>query len=701
MGVLNVKMYNTFKYIIIIKYTMVVSVLNNNISYPEIKNVDFEDLNVLSDTYQLLIKDVEVIVALGRVKNTYESESVLYFPIYLVNKQNNVEQIGVYEINANEINDLTDEDGNLDIENLDQSPLIYKFVTKNMLLKERLEPTESIIEEDEEDQIIQEEKEEDKIPQITVYEIPENRKDIFVLTKGVPIPPELDEEGAQQATDFVEKYHASKTDNWVQKFMKNTNYDIIDNEGSGDCLFATIRDAFSSIAQQTTVNKLRKKLSEEIDESVFNTFKDQYDMYSVSFVAETNAIKELAAEYLIIQQKFANVIDRSEQKILTETATKIKDEHDRLVKEKKVTASLLNDNKFMKGIDTLDKLKTKVRSCDFWAELWTLGTLERLLNIKFIILSSESYKTGDITGVLQCGMTDKLLDAARVFNPEFYLILDYTGSHYKLISYKKKMIFKFKEIPYDIKKMISDKCLEKNSGAFALIPDFNQFMQKSPKKASKKEEDNFDDLNEAKLRGLYSNDIVLQFYSKSTGKPLPGKGAGETIPNEKIIDYKELAIIPDWRKKLSNFWIDKNAKTNEIHPFVLDNHKWASVEHYYQGAKFKKNNPEFYLSFSLDSGTELAKSPEMAKAAGGKTGKYKGTLIRPAQVSIDADFFGARHKQEMYAAQYAKFTQSYENNLKKLLLATGNAKLTHFSRGHPPVTFEDLMIIRDKIRRDI
>jgi predicted NAD-dependent protein-ADP-ribosyltransferase YbiA (DUF1768 family) len=677
---------------------MVVSVINNKISYPEIKNVDFEDLDVLADTYQLLIKDVEVIVALGRVKNTYESESVLYFPIYLVNKLNNVEQIGVYEINSNELNDLTDDDGNLDIEQLDQYPLIYKFVTKNMLLSERLEPTTSILMDEEE----AEEEEDEEISQKPVlYEIPENRKDIFVLTKGVPIPPELDEEDEKQATDFVEKYHASKTDNWVQKLMKNANYDIIDNEGAGDCLFATIRDAFSSIAQQTTVNKLRKKLSEEVDEAVFANFKEQYDMYSTGFVSETNKIKELSAEYVILQQKFANVIDRNEQKILTENATKIKDEHDKLVKEKKVTASLLSDYKFMKGIDTLDKLKVKVRSCDFWAEIWTLATLERILNIKFIILSSESYKNGDTTNVLQCGMTDKALDAGRVFNPEFYIMVDYTGSHYKLISYKKKMIFKFKEIPYDIKKMIGDKCLERNSGAFVLIPEFNQFMLKSPKKASsRKEEDNFDDLNEAKLRGLYSNDVVLQFYSKSTGKPLPGKGAGETIPNEKMIDYKELAIIPDWRKKLSNFWIDRNAKTNEIHPFVLDNHKWASVEHYYQGAKFKKNNPEFYLSFSLDSGTELSKSPDMAKAAGGKTGKYKGTLIRPAQVSVDPDFFGKRHKEEMYTAQYAKFTQSYENNLKKLLLATGNAKLTHFSRGKPPITFEDLMIIRDKIRRD-
>jgi hypothetical protein len=233
-----------------------------------------------------------------------------------------------------------------------------------------------------------------------------------------------------------------------------------------------------------------------------------------------------------------------------------------------------------------------------------------------------------------------------------------------------------------------DKCLEKNAGVFALIPDFQKFKATLQKNVNNPDQYDFQELSEAKLRGMYDDNTVFVFYTKSNDKPLPGKGSGEKIPGDKIKDFSNLATIPQWRKKLDDFWVQS---------FTLDNHKWATVEHYYQGSKFKKMHPEFYLSFSLDSGTELSKNPDMAKAAGSKSGKLKGELLRPVEVSIDPDFFGKRSNQELYNAQYAKFTQN--EDFKNLLLATKDAKLTHYKKGSPPEVLDDLMIIRSTFRK--
>jgi len=464
---------------------MVLSKIDSEISYPELKSVDSEDFKKEANLYQIEIDGIEVIIAVGNSKNTFEDKNILFFPVYLVKHNNKVIQIGIYEIKASDYISHLDDSNNLDVEKLND-PLIYNFVTDSMLKKNRMEPEKPLRKIDKEKEKEKDEDEEesdneskDEIEE-PVGEIPPERKGIFVFTKGVPIPPLLKEETKKKSAELTLEYNGKtkdlKKDNWVQKFMENKNYDLIDNEGGGDCLFATIRDAFSSIAQQTSVDKLRKRLSEEANEALFLNYRKNYDDAKKTIVDETNQIKQYDIEYASIRQSFANVIDMREKKLLADTATETKKLHDNLVQNKKMTKKLLDEFDFMEGIDTLEKLKKKIRHCTFWGETWAISTLERVLNIKTINLSSENYKSGDLTNVLNCGqLNDTILQNKGVFTPEFYVILDYTGYHYKLISYKKKQIFKFSEIPFAIKKLVVDKCMERNAGPFALIPDFQRF----------------------------------------------------------------------------------------------------------------------------------------------------------------------------------------------------------------------------------
>lgn len=692
---------------------MVLSKIDDSISYPELKKVYPEDSQMEADLYEIQVHNVDIIIAVGKVRDTFKNKGVVYYPVYLVKKNKTATQIGVYEmLESNQLRYL-DNNNNLDVEKLDE-PLIYTFVTPTMIEAKRMVPEaegetavtkgetkkkkpRSDLEEGEIDEeagsdaeSVSSQKAVAVVTDANVI-IPAERQDIFILTKGVTIPALLEKESKSQAKDIREKYKEAKDHLWIQKVMKNPNYGIIDNEGDGDCLFATIRDAFSQIAQQTSVAKLRKKLAEEATMELFTNYKEMFDMYNSELIKETANAKELSKHYVNIKTKFSNVLDRNEQKQLVENAKQVKTQHDDLVRSKQVTSQLLSEFKFMKGIDTLEKFKQKIKTCEFWAETWAISTLERILNIKFILLSSEAYHAKDLDNIIQCGqLNDTILENKGEFRPEMYIIVEYTGSHYKLVSYKEKQIFTFAEIPYDIKKLIVDKCMERNAGPFAIIPDFIKFKDAHSSKSSGVAETKYEELTEAKLRGMYDDSIVFSFYNNSAAKPLPGKGSGEKIPKDAVKEFTALAIIPDWRKKLANTWLQ---------PFTLDNHQWSSVEHYYQASKFKKNNPAFYLSFSLDSGTDLSKDVSMAEGFGGANGKYKGKLVRPKEVVVDPDFFGPRSEKELYDAQYAKFTQN--EDLLKLLLATNNAKLVQHKRSREPEIYESLMLLRDKIRKEL
>jgi hypothetical protein len=69
---------------------------------------------------------------------------------------------------------------------------------------------------------------------------------------------------------------------------------------------------------------------------------------------------------------------------------------------------------------------------------------------------------------------------------------------------------------------------------------------------------------------------------------MPGKSQGEKIPDAEIKNFLALNKIPNWRKKLSNDWVE---------PFIYDNHKWASVSHLFEASKYHYQSLPNYLHF--------------------------------------------------------------------------------------------------------
>jgi predicted NAD-dependent protein-ADP-ribosyltransferase YbiA (DUF1768 family) len=292
---------------------------------------------------------------------------------------------------------------------------------------------------------------------------------------------------------------------------------------------------------------------------------------------------------------------------------------------------------------------------------------------------------------LQCGqLNDIILEEKGIFEPQYYILLDYTGDHYKLISYKHHRIFTFKEIPYTIKLDISKNCLQGSSGPYKLIPQFKLFNNELGIEEPIELEVDVITENDNE-NNLYDNSIVFQYYNKSNTKPLPGKGNGETIPVDKIKEFSKLAEINDWRRKLDNKYVA---------PFELDGHKWKTVEHYYQGNKFKDTNKEYYLLFSLDSDSKISEDVELAIAAGSKMGKHKGKYLRSKEVKIDPDFYGGNHERILENGLYAKFSQDH-TDLKQALIQTQKAKLQHYKKGMEPELSNVLMLVRSKLLNEI
>ena len=745
---------------------MVLSQINDTITYPEIKNIDENDKGKEVTMFQINLLGVEVVVAIGDVKYDFTKDGILFVPVYLiVDEKEKIYQIGVYEFENEQYETLLDSDGDINISKID-GPLLYTFVDNPYI--EKCMVNETMVQDydsgdDEDEDLDDEELSEDE-------DLEENKSEQKESENPSRLLVELDIEDNKDDDDFLQVGETEKTDKkerkvykkpergesqWMQQFMQNNNYKIENVAGDGSCFFYVVRNAFKSIGVNATVDKLRQFLADNVTQEQFDNYKSRYDMYMAECRDLRQQIPTLKSKKNQLTKKFKSIKtktkkekDRNTLKTLTKDAKKTKQEHtqvktklEKFKNEMTYVKQNMQEVSWMKNIKTLEDLKAFMLSCDFWADAWAIPKLELLINTKFIILSSEFYKKGEYSKIVNCGsFTPKEIEDRGYFKPKYYIIAEHTGDHYKLISYKNKKIFRFHEIPFKLKNMLVEQCM-KSSGKsiYNYIPKFAKLIgdtidvSKRPEgekqdllETLSKDSDEKSKIEEVKEKlgmsledeevemhptptpedeSLFNDNTVFMFYSKSSNKK-PGKGKGETIPDDRLIEFNELAKMKDWRKVLSNFYMKPKRDGEVVSLFELDGLKWASVEHYYHANKFKKGHPDYYRLFSIDSGSQIMDDPKKALGAGGKTGKVSGKKFRPKNVVMDEDFFDDNNNEKvMEKGQMAKYQQ--DDIARQVLLATKDAKLVHYTSSRkskadrpPNVVFYDTMRIRHRLKRN-
>ena len=703
---------------------MVRSKIDNDISYPDSKEIDTVDNGTDAATFDFSIKGNDIIIALGKLHNDHQEQGILYVPIYLLVNDNIDDKIGVFEFLSSNYTSLLDEDGDLDIDSLD-APIFFNFVTDTYIKSKYkdfpITSNSNTNEDEENDEEENDEEENDEEESAEEEEDEEENNDDNKNTSNNNFTPgksstilkelEIEEDNDKDTNDdnnekieksLNNKFVKSKgtPSSWIQNFMKINKYGIQDNEGGGDCFFCIIRDAFKSMGISITVKQLRERLSDSITQKMYDEYYKMYTEINDSIEHDRAVCLQMMNNWPTKKEKIETETDGKTRLALIAEAKKFKIEFEKIKRQMKLSKEMLIEYKWMNGLDSLSKFKSKVKTCSFWADSDSIVILEQLLKIKIIIFSSTRYRDGDMDSVLQCGdMVPKAVEDSGHFKPKYYILGEHTGNHYKLITYGDKKIFRFSTLPPGIKSLIKEKCMEKGKNIYTFIPKFKALLPPGIEEKKINDDDKTGSMapganltspssSVGNNKPIYDENTIFQFYSKSSDKPLPGKGSGEKIDPKRIREFSDLASINGWRKILSNFYVE---------PFELDGNKWQSVEHFYHAQKFKKNNPEFYLKFSLDSNSEIAQDPVLAKAAGGKTGKFKGKLIRPRDIIMDEDFFSSgRNASEMERAQLAKYTQS--SRAKSVLKSTKNAKLQHYVRGQKPIVFEDTMRIRQQIQ---
>ena len=245
---------------------------------------------------------------------------------------------------------------------------------------------------------------------------------------------------------------------WIETYLKDINFDIIETNPDGNCFFECLQIAIESSGidfELKSIKDFRRYLHSIVSEDYYNQLIALYAAMKADINSNNdNAHPDALSEFIFIERY---------------------------------------------GLDTFSKIKKFILNDSFWANNWAINELEKKLELKAIILSEENFDQGNLENILQCTNTDKKvvpkckicgithnqltnpdvsktdfinkhskigivdhefidIEEESIVKPRGYFIVTYSGNHYELISYKDEnsIINVFYNKPNELPKKVKD-----------------------------------------------------------------------------------------------------------------------------------------------------------------------------------------------------------------------------------------------------
>jgi predicted NAD-dependent protein-ADP-ribosyltransferase YbiA (DUF1768 family) len=623
----------------------------------------------------------------------------MYFNIYLANNGSVISKIGIYETTNTDYASLLDANGDVDLNKMSE-PIIFSFakplIMNNYELIDKFETMSNASDFNSTDDGSNVSDVESISGDDDDYDDDDDDDTSKKPQKLVSASYDLMEVNSQtkEESDYeMSKYEEDPSHKWINKYLRSNKYEILDNEGGGDCFFAVLRDALRSVKIETSVKSIREKLASEVDEEILATYKEFFGLFYNNMKSIQTQLKEHKKKHYTLKKMITATPDGPDKIKMISDAKSNFDNMSSLSDQNKELEELTREFEFMKDVETIEDLKKVIMEVGgkYWADNWAVVTLERLYKVKFIVLSQDHFLNGEKELVLQCSEADKKLQAQGIFEPSYYIMTDYIkGVHYKLITYDKNIkrgALTFNELPYRIKELVLEKCMERGAGLYVLIPDFKTFANTNGVQTSTiSKTSNYDSLVNTKTPKSqdYSDSIIIQIYSKSKHEKV-GEGSGESIKPElktskNVLELNNKKKYPDWRRKIDNDYLVPNL--------VIDGNNWASVKHYMLGSRFKE---------LVDLHSKFMKNGDVGTNSEDALKLYNSNIVKKSvkNVILNDEEFKKIESSLLEKALYSKFTQNDE--LREILLLTGDALINVFKQTKGTSPALELMKVRKLI----